>query len=158
MIRGYYVFVIYKNVFIVTVIEALFYATMRRLLYGQKSFDFFFKNVQLFYAIFKSYRSILKSPEFIALDVSKHASSTPALKPPSWLLNHSLHNFNETTSSHQIHILSPSLLPKFSALALHCSHLKSSIYTCCKFFHIKVMIKVLSVSAILTTTPFRATK
>ena len=108
--------------------------------------DFFFKNVQLFYAIFKSYRSILKSPEFIALDVSKHASSTPALKPPSWLLNHSLHNFNETTSSHQIHILYPSLLPKFSALALHCSHLKSSIYTCCKFFHIKVMIKVLSVS------------
>ena len=102
----------------------------------KEKFWFFFKSGQLFYVIFKSYPSLLKSPEFMALGVSKHASSTPALKPPSWLLNHTLHNFNEPTSSHQIHILCPSLLPKFSALALHYSHLKSSIYTCCKVFHI----------------------
>ena len=82
-----------------------------------ETFWFFSKNVQLFYITFKSYPSLLKSPEFMALGVSKHASSTPALEPPSWLLNHSLHNFNETTSLHQIHILCPSLLPEYSALA-----------------------------------------
>ena len=69
-----YVFVIYKNVFIVTVIEGLFYATMKESQWGdcymdRKIFDFFFKNGQLFYVIFKSYLSLLKSPKFMALDV-----------------------------------------------------------------------------------------
>ena len=135
-----YAFVIYKKVFIVTVIERLFYATIRGSQWGDCYKDrkvlIFFKNGQLFYVIFKSYPSLLKSSEFMTRVVSKHSYNTPALKPQSWLLHHSFHNFNETTSLDQSHILRPSLLPNFLALALHCSHLKSSIYTCGKFFHI----------------------
>ena len=133
-------FVIYKKVFIVTVIERLFYATIRGNQWGDCYKDrkvlIFFKNGQLFHVTFKSYPSLLKSSEFMTRGVSKHSYNTPALKPQSWLLHHSFHNFNETTLSDQIHILRPSLLPNFLALALHCSHLKSSIYTCGKFFHI----------------------
>ena len=109
--------------------------SIRRLLYRQKYF-FFFINGQLFYSIFKSYPSLPKSPEFMTLGVSKHGYSTPALKLPSLLLSHSLHNFNETTLSYQIRISHPSFPPNFSALVLHWYHLKSSIYTCCKCFHI----------------------
>ena len=95
-----------------------------------------FKNGKLFYVILKSHPSLLKSPEFMTPGILKCAYNTPALKPPSLLLGHSRHNFNETTSSDQIHILQPSPLPNFSAFALHCSFLNSSIYTCSKFFHV----------------------
>ena len=128
---------------------------MTWLLHAQKSFDFF--GFFYFNVIFKSYPQLLKCPEFMALGVSKHASSTPVLKPPNWLLNRSFHNFSQTTSSYQIHILCPSLIPKFSVLALHCSHLKSSIYSCCKF-SIFIKIMMFLVSAILTTTRFWATE
>ena len=98
--------------FIFMVIEKGFYAAMRksqcRHFYINKKVLIFFKNGKLFYVIFKSCPSLLKSPEFR-------------------LLSHSLQNFNETTSSDQNHILHPSPLPNF--LAFHCSYLKSSIYT-----------------------------
>ena len=123
-----------------TVIEGLFQYNSEGSQWGDCYIDrkvlIFFKNGQLFYANFKSYPSLLKSPEFMTLGVSKHAYSAPALKPPSWLLSHSLYNFNETTSSDQIHILRLSPLPNFSVLALHWSHLNSGIYTCWKFLHI----------------------
>ena len=127
-----YVFVIYKNIFIVTVIQGPFYATNRGNQWGDCNMDrnvlIFFKDGQLLYVIFKSYPSLLKFPESMTLGVLKHDYSTPALNPPSWLLNHPLHNFNETTSSHQIHMpltppeifsFSPPLFPsKFNHLYL----------------------------------------
>ena len=143
-----------------TVIEGLFQCNNEGSRWGDCYIDrkvlIFFKNEQLFYENFKSYPSLLKSPEFMTLGVSKHACSTPALKLPSLLLSHSLCNFNETTLSDQIHILRPSPPPpNCSALSLHWSDLKSSIYTCCKFsIFIKIVIKVLSMSAILTITSF----
>ena len=95
--------------FIFTVIEKGFYAAMRKIqcrhFYKNKKVLIFFKNGKLFYVIFKSCPSLLKSPEFR-------------------LLSHSLHNFNETTSSHQNHILHPSPLPNF--LAFHCSYLNQA--------------------------------
>ena len=39
-------------------------------------------NGKLFYVIFKSCPSLLKSPEFMAPGVLKYAYNTPALKPP----------------------------------------------------------------------------
>ena len=70
-------FVVYRNVFIVTVMEGLFDATMRRSqggdCYIERKVLIFFKNGQLFYVIFKSYPSFLKYPEFMTLGVSKHA-------------------------------------------------------------------------------------
>ena len=86
------------------------------MLYRQKISDFF-KNGELFYAIFKSYPSLPKFFEFIALVVSKYDFSTLALKLPSWLLSQSIYNFNKTTSLDQ-------------------THLKWSMYTCCRFFYI----------------------
>ena len=146
-----------------TVIEGLFQCNNEGRQWGNcyinRKVLIFFKNEQLFYANFKSYPLLLKSPEFMTLGVPKHAYSTPALKLPSLLLSHSLCNFNETTSPDQIHILRPSPLPNFSALAFHWSDLKSSIYTCCTFsMFIKIMIKMLSMSTILTITLFWATK
>ena len=106
-----------------TVIEGLFQCNNEGSQWGNCYIDRkvlnFFKNGQLFYTNFKSYPLLLKSPEFMTLSVSKHAYSTPALKLLSLLLSHSLCNFNETTSPDQIHILRPSPLPNFSALAFH---------------------------------------
>ena len=137
----YTAFLWYMHITCFCDIQDTFYATIRGSQWGDCYIDrkvlIFFKNGQLFYKIFKSYLSLLKSPEFMTLGVSKHANSTPALLPPSsWLPSHTLHSFIKTTSSDQVLILRPTPLPNFLALALHCSRLKSSVYTYCNFFHI----------------------
>ena len=116
VIRAYYMFLWYTRTF--SLLHGFFYTTMRgsqcytRLLYRQKSFDFFKKRTGV-------------------------------------LRHFLLHNFKETISLDQFHILCSSFLPNFSTLALHCFYLKWIISTCCKFsMFIKIMIKVLSVSAI----------
>ena len=85
--------------------------------YINKKFLIFFKNGKFFYVFFKSCTSLRKSTEFK-------------------LLRHFVHNFNETPSWDQDHILHPSSLPNFSACTFHCCYLKSSIYACCELFHI----------------------
>ena len=102
-------------------IDRGFYATMKGNecgnFYINKKFLIFFKNGKFFYVFFKSCTSLRKSTEFK-------------------LLRHFVHNFNETPSWDQDHILHPSPLPIFSACTFHCCYLKSSIYACCELFHI----------------------
>ena len=81
----------------------------------------FSKTENCFYVIFKSSPSLLKSPEFLTPGVLRYAYNTTTLKafsPADYLA------------------ISFSLILNFSALALLCSYLKSSIYTSSNFFHI----------------------
>ena len=100
---------------LVTVIEWGFFATMR----GSQYSNFIY--TKYFCAIFKSYPSLLKSPEFLTPGVLRCAYNTTALKTPS------LADYLATPFSPLLSV---------SALALHCSCLKSNVYTCSKFFHI----------------------
>ena len=83
----YTAFLWYMHITCFCDIQDTFYATIRGSQWGDCYIDrkvlIFFKNGQLFYKIFKSYLSLLKSPEFMTLGVSKHANSTPALLPPA---------------------------------------------------------------------------
>ena len=105
---------------------------MRRSLYRQKSFDFF-ENGQFLSVIFKSYASLLKSPGFMSrVFQNMFIADLPLTLQPITQPLLRLHNFNKTASSDQIHILHSSFFFSVSTLALH---LKSNIYSCCKFVH-----------------------
>ena len=88
---------------------------------NKKGLIFSSKTESCFYVIFKSYPSLLKSPEFLTPGVLRYAYNTTAIKTPS-------------PADYLATPFSPLLI--FSALALHCSYLKSNIYTCSKFSHI----------------------
>ena len=88
---------------------------------NKKGLIFFSKTESCFYVIFKSYPSLLKSPEFLTRGVLRCAYNTTALKTPS------LADYLATPFSPLLSV---------SALVLHCSYLKSNVYTCSKFFHI----------------------
>ena len=115
MIRAYYMFLRYK--------PTLHRYGHRVRVFLQQCFfqGFNFLRESCFYVIFKSYPSLLKSPEFLTLGVLKYAYNTTALKNPS-------------PADSLATPFSPLL--NFSALALHCSYLKSNIYTWSRFFHI----------------------
>ena len=86
VIRAHSCFCDIHQRFIVTVIERGCYATIRGSqcgnFYINKNVLIFFINEKLFYVIFKSCPSLLKSPEFMTPGVLKYAYNSPALKPP----------------------------------------------------------------------------
>ena len=86
VIRAHSCFCDIHQRFIVTVIERDCYATIRGSqcgnFYINKNVLIFFINEKLFYVIFKSCPSLLKSPEFMTPGVLKYAYNSPALKPP----------------------------------------------------------------------------
>ena len=94
----------------------------------------------------------------MTLGVSKHVYRAPALKPPSLLLSYSLCNLNKTKSSDQILILH--LFPPIFQLWLFTFHIKSQAFVLAASVNIfiKIMIKALSIPAVLTTALFQATK
>ena len=86
VIRAHSCFCDIHQCFIVTVIERGCYAIIRGSqcgnFYINKNVLIFFINEKLFYVIFKSCPSLLKSPESMTPGVLKYAYNTPALKPP----------------------------------------------------------------------------
>ena len=115
--RIFHVFWDINERLIVTVIEWVFFATVR----GSQCINFMYVTESCFCVIFKSHPSLLKSPEFLTPGVLRYTYNTTALKNPS-------------PADYLATPFSPLL--NFSALALHCSYLKSNIYICSKFFHI----------------------
>ena len=148
VIRAYYMFLRYKPTFLCYGHRVRFFCnndgkSIQQFHINKKGLIFFSKTESCFCVIFKSYPSLLKSPEFLTPGVLRYAYNTTALKTPS-------------SADYLATPFSPLL--NFSALALSCFYLKSNILAASFFISIKIMIKVLSVSAVQTTTSFWATK